>query len=88
MCEILDKIENRGIAIGEERGEKRGIVIGEKRGIAIGERRGEKHGRNEINRLVAILLEENRIDDLKRAVHDEEYQQQLMIEYGICEDCE
>ena len=64
MCEILDKIENRGIAI------------------------GEKHGRNEINRLVAILLEDNRIDDLKRAVHDEEYQQQLMIEYGICEDCE
>ncbi len=84
MCEILDKIENRGIAIGEKRGEKRGIVIGEKRGIAIGEERG----RNEANSLVAILLEENRIDDLKRAVHDEEYQQQLMIEYGICEDCE
>ena len=76
MCEILDKIENRGIAIGE------------KRGIAIGERRGEEHGRNEVHRLAAILLEENRIDDLKRAVHDEEYQQQLMIEYGICEDCE
>ncbi len=96
MCEILDKIENRGIAIGEERGiaigEKRGIAIGKEHGIAIGEKRGiaigEEHGRNEINRLVAILLEENRIDDLKRAVHDTEYQQQLMIKYGICKDCE
>ena len=63
MCEILDRVENKGIAIGEKRGEKR--------------------GRNEVNRLNAILLEENRIDDLKRAVYDIEYQKQLMTEYGI-----
>lgn len=80
MCEILDRIENRGIAIGE----KRGIAIGEKRG----EKRGKKHGRNEVNRLNAILLETNRIDDLKRAVHDLEFQKQLMVEYGIVEDHE
>lgn len=80
MCEILDRIENRGIAIGE----KRGIAIGEKRG----EKRGKKHGRNEVNRLNAILLETNRIDDLKRAVHDLEFQKQLMVEYGIGEESE
>ena len=67
MCEILDKVENRGIAIGE----KRGITIGEKR------------GREKINQLNAILLEQNRIDDLKRAVADVSYQKQLMAEYGI-----
>jgi predicted transposase YdaD len=41
MCELLDYVENRGIARGEARGEKRGIEIGEsrgeKRGIEIGE---------------------------------------------------
>lgn len=67
MCEVLERVENKGIAIGEERG----IIIGEER------------GHKEINQLNAILLEENRIDDLKRAVHDMEYQKQLMVKYGI-----
>lgn len=42
MCDVLDKIEERGIAIGEQRGiaiEERGITIGEQRGITIGEAR-------------------------------------------------
>lgn len=64
MCDILDRVENRGIAI------------------------GEKHGRNEVNRLNAILLEADRIEDLKRTVHDLEYQKQLMAEYGIGEENE
>ena len=37
MCEILDRIENRGIAkgiaLGEARGEARGIAKGEARGM-------------------------------------------------------
>ena len=48
MCEILDRIENRGIAkgiaLGEARGEARGIAMGEARGIALGEARGEARG--------------------------------------------
>ena len=48
MCEVLTKIENRGIAIGESRGiaigESRGIAIGESRGIVIGEKRGFDNG--------------------------------------------
>lgn len=83
MCEVLDRVENRGITIGEQRG----IAIGEKRGISIGEQRGEKRGRekmaDEINQLNSILLEQNRIDDLKRAVSDADYQRQLMAEFGI-----
>ncbi|MFG6320600.1 MAG: hypothetical protein K1W41_03360 [Lachnospiraceae bacterium] len=64
MCELLDRIENRGIAI------------------------GEKRGREQINQLVAILLEQNRLDDIKRAISDMNYQEQLMLEYGICEENE
>lgn len=99
MSEVLDRIENRGIAIGEKRGitigekrgitigEKRGITIGEKRGITIGEKRGitigEKKMAAAINTLNSILLEQNRIEDLKRAVTDQDYQQQLLSEYGL-----
>ncbi|MDE6940627.1 MAG: Rpn family recombination-promoting nuclease/putative transposase, partial [Lachnospiraceae bacterium] len=50
MCEILDKVENRGIAIGEIRGEKRG------------EKRGREKMADESNQLNAILLKQNRMD--------------------------
>ncbi len=59
----------------EERGTEKGIEIGRKEGREIGEAR--------INTLHSILLQNNRIDDLKRATTDKEFQQQLMAEYGI-----
>ena len=73
MSEVLDKIENRG------------IIIGEKRGISIG---SEKMA-NAINTLNSILLKQNRLDDLKRATADFDYQRQLLCEYGLYsdEDC-
>ena len=36
MCEVLDKVEARGKAIGEAMGEARGKAIGEARGRTIG----------------------------------------------------
>ena len=41
---------------------------------------GVQQGKNSINMLNALLLSANRIDDLKRAIVDEEYQAQLMKE--------
>ena len=67
MCEILDKVENRGIAIGEKRGEKL----------------GREKMADEINQLNAILLKQNRMDDLRRTLADQNYQRQLMAEFGI-----
>ena len=67
MCEVLDRAENRGIAIGEKRGEER----------------GREEMANEINQLHSILLEQGQINELRRAVSDRDYQKQLMIEYGI-----
>ncbi|MDE7000602.1 MAG: Rpn family recombination-promoting nuclease/putative transposase [Lachnospiraceae bacterium] len=63
MCEILDKVENRGIAIGEIRGREKMA--------------------DEINQLNAILLKQNRMDDLRRTLTDQNYQRQLMTEFGI-----
>lgn len=71
--EILDSLQ--------EEEKKEGITMcevltrAENKGIAIGEKRA--------NRLTSILLNENRIDDLRRAVNDIEYQKKLMAEYGI-----
>ena len=79
MCEILDKVENRGIAIGEKRGE----IRGEKRGEIRGEKRGREKMADEINQLNAILLKQNRMDDLRRTLADQNYQRQLMAEFGI-----
>ena len=67
MSEVLDRIENRGIIIGEKRGEKR----------------GREKMAYEINTLYATLLKQNRMEDLKRAIADPDYQRQLLIAYGI-----
>jgi len=51
MCDVLDKVENRGI--------EKGIV------------KGESRGENKMALLVKTLLDQNRIDDVKRASEDE-----------------
>ncbi len=53
-----------------------GIAIGEARGIKLGEARGK----DSVNRLNAVLIEQNRLDDLKRATEDRDYQRKLMTE--------
>ena len=40
-------------------------------------------GRNSIAKLMDTLLEDNRVDDCKRAVKDPEFCQKLMDEFGI-----
>ena len=79
MCVLLDMYEERGEARGIAIGEERGIAIGEKRGITIGEERGESH----VNTLNLHLLEDNRLEDMQRAMVDTNYQKELMKEYGI-----
>ena len=63
MCEILDKIENRGI---EE-------------GMA----KGRAEGKSQMADLMKRLLDENRIEDAKRAAEDSTYCDELMRQYGI-----
>ena len=63
MCDVLDKVENRGI--------EKGIV------------KGESRGESKMALLVKKLLEQNRIDDVKRASEDEKGRAELMKEFGI-----
>ena len=39
--------------------------------------------RDRLNELTKLLLEANRIEDLKRAVEDKAYQEQLLKEYNL-----
>ena len=67
MCDLLDKVESRGI----EKGIAKGIV------------KGESRGENKMALLVKKLLDQNRIDDVKRASEDEKSRAELMKEFGI-----
>ena len=60
-------LKNEGIEIGIQRGTKIGIQQGTER----------------INKLNSLLLEQNRISDLKRATQDAEYQEQLFREFDL-----
>ena len=67
MCDVLDKVENRGIA----------------KGKAEGKIEGKAEGENLMALLVKKLLDQSRIEDVKRASEDKAYRRQLMKEFGI-----
>ena len=71
MCkafdEMLEDSRNDGLRIGIEKGRKEGKMEGEER----------------INKLNFLLITENRLEDLKRAVQDKEFQNMLLKTYAI-----
>ena len=83
MCEILDKIENRGIEKGRAEGRAEGIAEGIEKGIEKGIVKGNTEGKSQMADLMKILLTENRIEDAKRAAEDTVYCDELMKQYGI-----
>ena len=83
MCEILDKIENRGIEKGRAEGIEEGMAKGRAEGKAEGIVEGNTEGKNQMADLMKILLTENRIEDAKRAAEDLAYCDELMKQYGI-----
>lgn len=71
---------------GLEQGREQGLQQGLQQGLEEGLESGLAQGREElqrINRLNAMLLDEGRVGDLKRAFTDSDYQQQLLKEYHL-----
>ena len=56
---VVMEMYREGIAVGEKRGEERGIALGEKRGIVLGEERGAIWGRNEAITAIISLMQQN-----------------------------
>ena len=67
MCNLSEGTLERGI----EQGMQQGIEQGMQRGLDL------------MNALYGKLIEDNRIEDIKRATQDVKYQRQLMQEYRI-----
>ena len=45
--------------------------------------RARKSGEERLNQLYELLLEQNRIDDMKTAMKDADFREQLYIEFGL-----
>ena len=71
MCEVIDKFEARGIAIGEARGK------------GIGKEIGKGLGETLMGNLIKILMKQGKMKELERAAEDEEYRHKLIEELGI-----
>ena len=56
---------------------------GVQQGIQQGEEQGMQRGISRANRLTQLLLEQNRTEDLKRALEDSGYQDMLFREYDL-----
>ncbi len=60
-----------------------GIEQGMEQGIEQGMAQGIEQGMEQVNRLNLRLIEDNRLEDLKRAAEDKTYLEKLLKEYGI-----
>ena len=70
MCEVLDRIEQRGIEKGIEKGRAEGLSLG----VSI------------LNKLNAILIKNGDLESLIKANEDKEYREELLKKYGLMKD--
>ena len=59
------------------------IEYGIEQGIELGIEQGIEQGHNQINKLNHLLIESNRLDDLKRSTTDPAYQAKLLKEFNL-----
>ena len=69
-----------GCESGFTEGRESGFTEGRESGFSEGHEMGLEQGESRLNKLYAILIESDRLDDLKRATRDRAYQEQLMAE--------
>ena len=72
-----------GLEEGREKGLKEGLKEGRKEGLKEGRREGIRQGEERITLLMQRLLESNRMDDMRKALEDREYQKKLLKEFDI-----
>ncbi|MCM1126816.1 MAG: Rpn family recombination-promoting nuclease/putative transposase [Lachnospiraceae bacterium] len=83
VCELFDQYERKGRAEGRIAGLAEGEERGRIAGLAEGEAKGRCAGENRFARLVQILMEAGRNDDLMRAATDQKYRERLYGEVGM-----
>ena len=76
-------IREEGYEDGFEAGKATGFEAGKTSGFEAGQTAGIETGENRINALYGLLLNDNRQEDLVRAVSDAEFRKKLLKEYGL-----
>lgn len=51
--------------------------------VTMGEEKGKKIGEERVNRLIKLLIQSSRVDEINMAVSDRVYQKKLFEEFGI-----
>ena len=87
LKERMQQGEEQGMREGIEKGMEKGIAKGMEKGIAKGMEKGMEKGIEKgtfnINSLILRLAELGRMDDIIRSASDTEYQQKLLMEFGL-----
>ena len=79
VCELFDQYVRQGRAEGRVEGK----VEGRAEGLAEGLNEGRIEGENRFAKLVQMLIDEGRSEELRRAVSDQKYRENLYAEVGI-----
>lgn len=72
-----------GRAEGREEGRAEGIVEGREEGHAQGRAQGLSEGEARVNKLIQCLIEQSREAEIKRAVSERAFQEELFREFGL-----
>lgn len=83
QSEEWEAVQMNILEIGIKKGEEVGIEKGMEKGIEEGRKEGRAEGEERVNRLIQILLEQSRSDEIQRAVSDKEYQKKLFEEFNL-----
>ena len=81
VIKVMDLITD--MKIKENRRVEKSRAEGRAEGLAEGRAEGRAEGEARVNKLTQLLLEENRQDDLLKAISDKAFQEELMNEYGL-----
>lgn len=79
MCKALEDIREESRKQGEDAGKKVGMEKGKRVGVKI----GKKAGLEIAMKLTKLLIEDGRVEDLKKATENKKYQTRLLKEYQL-----
>ena len=81
MLSIFEYDEELHFKTLRDEGYESGYAEGHESGFTEGHEVGLEQGESRLNKLYTILIDSDRLDDLKRATQDKSYQEQLMAEF-------
>ena len=79
----LDREGEKKMNVLLEKYRKKAVEEGMEKGIEKGIEQGMQQGQNRLALLVGQLLNDGRMDDLKRVSYDEAYREKLLKEFGL-----